>query len=504
MTSSTRRPTLAVATVSAALLAAGLVTSPAAAAPGPDPDGFADQVKTVEVLTHLEAFQDIADANGGTRASGTPGYAASGDYVQGLLEGAGYAVERQEFTFLYTETIAQTLTVGGQPVGVVAMRFSPSSPEGGVTGPLSAVPAEDATPGCEPTDFGPAVAGTIVLVSRGVCAFGQKQANASAAGALGVVVHNTEPGPLNATLGGPVSGAPAGGISQEDGAALRARLAAEPGLTATLDLRQATEDRTTFNLLAQTPTGDPDNVIMLGAHLDSALAGPGINDNGTGSAAVLQTALELAEVAPTLNAVRFAWWGAEESGLVGSRQYVTGLLPEERARITGYLNFDMVGSPNHVIGVFDADQSTYQAPVAVPPGSEALEQLFTDYFDRTGQSWVDTQFSGRSDYQAFTENGVPAGGLFTGADGIKTEAEVALFGGTAGIPYDPNYHTAADDLANVDLTALEVNSQAIAFATLTLAQDPTPLDLADQPIGNGTGNGAGNRNGGGEDVRPAA
>ena len=473
---SIRRPTLAVATASAALLTAGLVAGPAAAAPSPDPIGFASGVKTVEVLAHLEAFQDIADAHGGTRASGTPGYAASGDHVQGLLEEAGYAVERQEFPFVYTETIAQTLTVGGEPVDVIAMEFSPSSPEGGVTGPVSALAADDPTPGCEATDFAPAVAGTIVVVSRGACPFGQKHANATTAGAIGLVVFNNVPAePLNGTLGGPVAGIPAGGITQEAGTALLAWAAADPALTATLDIRQVREDRTTFNLLAQTPWGDPDNVIMLGAHLDSVVEGPGINDNGTGSAAVLQTALELAEIGPTQNAVRFAWWGAEESGLIGSTQYVAGLPPEERARITGYLNFDMVGSPNYVVGVHDADQSTYQAPVPVPPGSEALEQVFTDHFDRTGQPWVDTEFSGRSDYQAFIANGIPATGLFTGADDVKTEQEVALFGGTAGIPHDPNYHTAGDDLANVDLTALEINSQAIAFATLTLAQDPTPL-----------------------------
>ncbi len=502
MTSPTRRPTLTAATAAAALVAVGLVASPAAAAPSPDPNGFANRVKTVEVLTHLEAFQDIADAHDGTRASGTKGYDASGDYVQGLLEGAGYEVTRQEFPFVYTETIAETFTVGGQAVDVVAMEYSPPSPPGGVSGALSTVAA--GTLGCAPGDFAGVPVATIVLVPRGECAFAVKQANATAAGAAGIVVSNNTAGPLNGTLGGPVGGIPAGGISQEDGAALLARIAAEPGLAGTLDIRQVREDRTTFNLVAQTPSGDPDNVIMLGAHLDSVTEGAGINDNGTGSAGVLQTALELAEVAPTQNAVRFAWWGAEESGLLGSTHYVDTLPAEELAKITGYLNFDMIGSPNYVIGVYDADQSTYVAPVAVPPGSESLEQVFTDYFDRKSQPWVDTEFSGRSDYQAFIEGGVPATGLFTGADGIKTEQEVALFGGTAGIPLDPNYHTAADDLANVDLTALGINSQAIAFATLTLAQDPTPLDLTDTSNGNG-GNGNGNGGGGAAlELQPAA
>jgi Zn-dependent M28 family amino/carboxypeptidase len=479
MTLRSRRSALAVAATSAALVAAGLVATPAGATTTPDPHWFAAQVKTKEVVAHLEAFQEIADQQGGTRASGTPGYDASGDYVQGLLEDAGYTVERQPFDFVYTQTLAQTLTVGTTAVAIIVMEYSPSTAEGGVTAPLRALPADDATPGCEATDYDASVAGTIVLVSRGVCPFGDKQALASAAGAAGLIVHNNVPGPLAGTLGEPREGTPAGGISQEDGVALRAQLAADPALTATLDLRQFREDRSTFNLIAQTPQGNPDNVIMLGAHLDSVSEGPGINDNGTGSAGVLQTALELADVAPTANAVRFAWWGAEESGLVGSTNYVAGLPAEERDRITGYLNFDMIGSPNYIIGVYDANQSTYTAPVAVPPGSAALEQVFTDYFDGNGQRWVDTEFSGRSDYQGFIVAGIPASGLFTGADGVKTEEQVALFGGTAGITHDPNYHKAGDDLANVDRIALKINSRAIAFATLSLANDPTPLDLAD-------------------------
>ena len=143
--------------------------------------------------------------------------------------------------------------------------------------------------------------------------------------------------------------------------------------------------------------------------------------------------------------------------------------PADLKKIATYLNFDMVGSPNYMIGVYDADQSTYQAPVAVPEGSIQTEKLFTSYFDATKQPWVDTEFSGRSDYQAFIENGVAASGLFTGAEGKKTDAEVKLFGGTAGAAYDANYHTAKDDLANVSTKALENNSDAIAHAVLTLA-----------------------------------
>jgi Zn-dependent M28 family amino/carboxypeptidase len=189
--------------------------------------------------------------------------------------------------------------------------------------------------------------------------------------------------------------------------------------------------------------------------------------------------VQLAEVNKLNNQVRFAWWGAEELGLLGSEHYVSDLVENDPAalqRIATYVNYDMVASPNYVIGVYDADQSTYPAPVDVPAGSPETEDVFTDYFDHVGQAWVDTEFSGRSDYQAFIVNGVPASGLFTGADGTKTDEEVAMFGGTAGIIYDPSYHQPGDTLANVDKEALDIMSNAIAHATITLAQDTSAIN----------------------------
>jgi Zn-dependent M28 family amino/carboxypeptidase len=482
----TRRSTVTVVTAAATLAGSVLMAVPASAGGGPDPNGFANRVRTGEVMEHLEALQEIADDHGGTRASGTPGYDASGDYIQGLLEDAGYDVERQEFDYVASHTTKQELTVEEAPVDVVAMEYSPS---GTVTGPLSAA----GNLGCDAADYAGA-AGTIVLVSRGTCTFAVKQQLATEAGALGVVVYNNVPdAPVNGTLGGAVGGIPAGGVTQAAGQAMLA----QPGAQATLTIEVTITNTSTFNVIAQTPYGDPDNVVMLGAHLDSVPEGPGINDNGSGSAGILQTALELADVRHTQNAVRFAWWGAEESGLIGSSEYVASLDDAEQAQIAGYLNFDMIGSPNYIIGVYDANQSTYTAPVDVPEGSTSLERVFTDYFDGKSQPWVDTEFSGRSDYQAFIVNGIPASGLFTGADDVKTEEEVALFGGTAGITHDPNYHSAADDLSNIDRTALGINSKAIAFATLSLAQDPTPLNLDDNGRGHGGDGGHGRGHGGG-------
>ena len=224
----------------------------------------------------------------------------------------------------------------------------------------------------------------------------------------------------------------------------------------------------TANVLAEKTGTNDNNVVMAGAHLDSVLAGPGINDNGSGSAAILEAAVLLAKVKPQ-NTLRFAWWGAEESGLVGSTNYVNGLSQAEKDRIALYLNFDMVGSPNYIFMTQDADQSSFTAPVAVPEGSVAIEDLFESFYTLRGEPYDDAEFSGRSDYQAFIENDIPAGGLFTGAEVPKTAEQQAIWGGTTGAQFDPCYHLACDTFANNNNHALDVNADAIAFAVLTFA-----------------------------------
>lgn len=326
-------------------------------------------------------------------------------------------------------------------------------------------------------------------MSRGGCAFAIKSVNAAAAGAAAVIIYNNAPGTLNGTLGAPGDEyAPTVGVTQAEGAAVLAAWAADPDLQVTFDLQTALETKQTFNVLAETRTGSDDNVVMVGAHLDSVEDGPGINDNGSGSAAILETAVQLAKGGPLNNKVRFAWWGAEELGLLGSWHYIEDLAandPEALDDIAAYLNFDMVGSPNYTIGVYDANESTFDAPVTVPDGSAAVESIFTDYFDGIEQPWVDSPFSGRSDYQAFIEVGIPASGLFTGADGVKTDAEVEMFGGTAGILLDPNYHTPADDLSNVSMEALDIMSRAVGHATQQLAWS---TELVNGEVGGGPGN----------------
>ncbi|MET8574641.1 M20/M25/M40 family metallo-hydrolase [Streptomyces sp. NPDC005012] len=484
--------------VTAALTAPFLLAAAAPAPPAEDPAAAAQALAARLVARadardahrHLVAFQRIADANGGNRAAGTPGADASTAYVRDSLRRAGYRVTSVPFAFTYAETLAEKLRLTApdaapRDVGVKLMTYTVSTPEGGLTAPLAALPARgDDTPGCEPSDYAAhAVKGKVALVPRGACSFAEKQRAAAGAGAAAVLIANTEDGPLHGTLGDPSAAViPAGGVTREDGEALSA--AAEragkagdtAGATVTLDLRERRERRTAHNVIAETRGGDPARTVMLGAHLDSVTEGPGINDNASGSAGLLEVALELAraEQRPA-HRVRFAWWGAEEFGLLGSTEYVGGLSAEERGRIRLYLNFDMIASPNHALFVYDGDDSDGLGAGPGPAGSAQLEHRITAFLDRRGLPHLGTDFTGRSDYGPFVEAGIPSGGTFTGAEEAKSEQAAALFGGEAGKPYDPCYHQACDDLDNIARPAFEANIDVIADAVGTYTHDLASL-----------------------------
>ena len=333
----TRLLTLAGATV----LAVGtLAAAPAMALPSsPEPGrtavpserraAAAPDIPLANVKAHLARFQAIAEANGGDRAHGRPGYRASLDYVKGALDAAGFETTVQSFDYL------------------------------GTTG---------------------------------------------------------------------------------------------------------------YNLIADWPGGDPDQVLMVGAHLDGVRAGPGINDNGSGSAAVLETALAVARSGyrPAKH-LRFAWWGAEELGLVGSGRYVSSLSSADLARITGYLNYDMIGSLNAGYFVYDGDDSDGVGSGPGPDGSAEIESVINAYFAGIGVPTRGTDFDGRSDYGPFIRAGIPAGGTFTGAEGRKTTEQARLWGGQAGVAFDRCYHASCDTTANIDDTALDRNADSIAHTVWTLA-----------------------------------
>ncbi|MER6217564.1 M28 family metallopeptidase [Streptomyces sp. NPDC001272] len=502
-----RRIAAATAALAAAALVSPLLLAGPAGASSPQSDaarGDALARKLVKEATgkgafnHLKVLQSIADYNHGTRVAGSKGHEQSAKYVEGVLKAAGYEVTRNEFDFVYVETIAETLKVNGasgRDIPLKLMTYTASGPEGGVTAPVAVVPVDaDGSTGCDAADFASgAFTGKIALVRRGGCTFAVKQANAAAAGAVGAVIYNNTAGALNGTLGDPNAGKiPTGGISQADGEKLAAEAAAGP-VEVTLDVRQFRENRKTYNVIAETKGGDPDNTVFLGAHLDSVAAGPGINDNGSGSAGILQVAQRLAsEQKKVKNKVKFAWWSAEEYGLLGSEAYVASLTPEQKKQIKLYLNFDMIASPNAAYFVYDGDDSDKVGSGPGPEGSAQLEKQITDFLDAQKIPHEGSDFTGRSDYGPFIEAGIPSGGTDTGAEGIKTPEQAAKFGGQAGVAYDVNYHGKGDDITNIDQKALDINVDVIANAVGHYAYDLAPLS---QPVvskpttGSGTGGG---------------
>ncbi|MDF1521318.1 MAG: M28 family metallopeptidase [Trueperaceae bacterium] len=428
------------------------------------------------VRAHQAAFQAIADANGGTRVSGTAGYDQSVDYVVETLEAVGYDVTVQPFDFQTFITLSPTVLeqVAPPPAGSIPTSIFSYSGSGDVTAPVTALPAPpaDATPGCDAADFAGFPAGHIALISRGACTFAIKATNAYDAGASAVVIYNNVSGELNGTLGNAFTlDIAVTSVTQ----AVGQQFAATPGLVLRVKTDTFRGVATSYNVLAETRWGDPSNVVMVGAHLDSVNDGPGIQDNGSGSAAILETAVQMAQTR-VRNQVRFAWWGAEESGLVGSTYYVNQLARDEVDAIALYLNFDMIGSPNFVRFVYDGDDSDGVGAGPGPAGSAQIEATFARFYDARGLAYQGTDFSGRSDYGPFIAMGIPAGGLFTGAEGIKTPDEAAIYGGTAGDPYDPCYHLACDTFDNISLEVLDQNADAVAYATLQYGMNTSDVN----------------------------
>jgi Zn-dependent M28 family amino/carboxypeptidase len=429
------------------------------------------------VMRHLRAFQQIADANDGNRASGLGGHEDSAEYVHDLLADAGYSVSYQSFDYRLFEIDAPTVFQQISPDAVTYTEpahynTASYSGEGDVTGVV--VPVDVTEPpgpaansnssGCEAADFAGFPAGAIALLQRGTCSFGQKAQMADEAGAAGVILYNEgTPGvpdrndTLNPTLGEFIVGIPVIGVDYT----LGRDLATPAGTVVRIKTDVTTTPLSTRSVIADHPDGSPDNVVMLGGHLDSVPEGPGINDNGTGTAALLETALQMADD-DLNNKVRFAFWAAEEASLLGSNYYVAQISDEEFGKIAMYLNFDMVGSPNYFRGVYDGT-GDLGGTAPRPEGSAAIETLFNTHFGFKGLPYEDTEFSGRSDYQAFINNGIPAGGLFTGAEGDKTAEQVERYGGILA-DYDPCYHQACDSF-----TPLEDGADAATYAALQAA-----------------------------------
>ena len=444
----------------AAVVAVGLAACGGNPPPPPDTNLSSElrgDVGVDGIMDHARRFQAIADEHGGNRAAGTPGYDASAAYVADELRRAGYEVEVQSFEFPdYLVVREADLDIAGTAAQETDFALMERSGTGEVEGALRPVDARGTTSGCEPEDFEGLSRGDVALLRRGTCTFRTKAANAEEAGASAALIFNAgEAGGevLRGSLGGPGIGIPVVGTSESLGEEL---LSVEGVPEVRVSAAGGGSNRTT-NVVAQMPGGGGEGTVMVGAHLDSVPEGPGINDNGSGSATVLEIALRLAQLdAEPRRRVRFAFWGAEEIGLLGSRHYVEGLGEGEIEEISAYLNFDMVGSPNFTNTVYE--------------GPDEVEDVFGSYFEaREIEAETNAALDGRSDHGPFQDENVPTGGLFSGAEGAKSEEQREAFGGRAGAPFDPCYHRPCDDIDNLSRQSLDTLSDAAAHATAVLA-----------------------------------
>ncbi|CAI7650124.1 hypothetical protein PCG10_002646 [Penicillium crustosum] len=427
------------------------------------PDDFPSTIRLKDLLKGTQKLEDFAYAYPErNRVFGSAAHNDTVDFLYRELKKTGYYnVWKQPQVHTWT-TAKTTLTLDGEAIEASAMTYSPSAD---VTAELAVV----LNLGCKASDYPSDVAGGIALVKRGECTFAEKSVLAAAAKAAAVLVYNNEEGSVSGTLGGvtnelgPYSAI--AGISDVDGKALLSA-AAKGAVTLDLAIDSRIENRTTFNVIAETKGGDHNNVVSLGGHTDSVEAGPGINDDGSGIISNLVVAKALTRYS-VKNAVRFFFWTAEEFGLLGSEYYTSHLSAEELAKIRLYLNFDMIASPNYALMIYDGDGDAFNQ--TGPAGSAQIEALFENYFKSKKLAYIPTEFDGRSDYDGFISRGIPAGGLFTGAEGLKTAAQAKLFGGQANVSYDVNYHAAGDDFKNLNHEAFLINSKATAFAVAKYA-----------------------------------
>lgn len=459
-----------------AILAATAVSC-SSSPPPPAPElgaELAERVTVDGVYSHLLELQSIADANDRNRADGSTGYQASVDYVAQTLRDKGFDVQTPEFQRLSGSRGGKpALTIAGGKHRVEQSSLLLTTPPGGLRA-LSFRPRRPA--GCAAADYvGVSVKGAITVVNDSGCSIVDKQNIALTQGAVGLLVVS-KASPTN-PAGAPPSlftpgyfsnlTIPVGVIDPTADAALR-----RTNAPVTLVLDNKPVMTTSRNVVAQTKSGDTQNVIMVGAHLDSVRAGPGINDNGSGVAAVLETALQLGAEPEAGNTVRFAFWGSGEISTDGSSNYVRALTSEQLDDIALYLNVDMIASPNAGYFTDDGDQSAEPGAELdpVPEGMAGIERMLAGHLNLAGVRPADLPLGRNTDYAPFLAAGIPVGGLTTGWSQRKTDVQARLWGGRAGAPFDPNYHTALDTIDNIDRHALGIMAATVAFGVGNYAQ----------------------------------
>ena len=345
--------------------------------------------------------------------------------------------------------------------------------------------------GCSSDDFSALakVKNAAVLIESDValknCSVWDAAYNAQNAGASAVIFYNsfTRTGLLGHRVrltqwkeGDPLMSIPVVSVLHSVGQAL---LNAVGSKSLRLNLKTFAEIRIveTFNVICDTQEGDADNIVMIGAHLDSVPEGPGMVDNASGSSTVLEVFLKMYELGlqkELVNKLRFAWWGAEELGLMGSRHYCRVLQANstDYDKIAIYSNHDMLGSPNYVPYIYDGQT----APEKIKTSSGKLQSLYEVFFkslpplSKFSDNYHLLPMTGGSDFYSFLEIGIPSGGLATGAADIKTMEDRHRFGGLANAAHDPCYHKSCDTVDNVAQDVLEVMAKSVGFVVESLAR----------------------------------
>lgn len=424
-----------------------------------DSQKLQDSISPDSLVKRAEKLYEIAklsehDYNHPTRVIGSAGHVGTLQYITDAIAELGdyYHFSNQSFPAISGRVNEYRLILGNDiSKSAVPMQLTPPTKgKEPVHGDLVLVANE----GCDESDYPKdELKGNIAFILRGKCAYGVKSELAGKAGAKAAIVYNYDSDTVHGTLGAPTPNQVATfSLSGEEAAPILKALKKGETVDTIAYIDADVVTTITTNLIAQTVEGDQDNCVMLGGHSDSVAAGPGINDDGSGSLSLLEIATQLTKFSVN-NCVRFAWWSGEEEGLLGSDYYVSVLSEAENRKIRLFMDYDMMGSPNFAYQIYNATNA------ANPVGSQELRDLYIDWYKAQGLNYSFIAFDGRSDYDGFIRNGIPGGGIATGAEGIKTEEEVAQFGGKAGDWYDPCYHQLCDDVGNVNVTAWEVNTK---------------------------------------------
>ena len=478
------------------------------------PSKLLECIQTDDLMAHMQAFQDIADANPGpdghpSRNSGEPGYKASVDYVAQVMKDAGYNVTIQTYKFdyyAYTGIPSFSETSPTPHDYLLNDEWGPGQSTGTVSGGtvqaaggivLPPTPTPSSASGCTAGDFNGFVPGRIALVQRGSCNFGVKVLNAQAAGAAGVIIFNegnTTPDRTGLVIGSMLDAndnpfiptIPVAFTTFSVGLDLYNRIQTGSAPVVNLSIPAIVKPNTPdYNVIADSKGGDKNHVVVVDAHLD-AIYGAGMLDNASGSAAILDIAQKMKNVNPT-NKLRFIWFGGEELGLLGSIYYVNNLTPTQAGHIGYDLDADVLATPNYSVGILDPAAVNFFSrtvtdtfPNRVYKPSQVARNIAVHYFDSIGKNHIFFSPVG-TDAHSFNSIGIPASGLLTGQDCCKTQPEVDLFGGVLGnyegnIPsFDggcvDNPFRWCDNIDNNDPEVLTFMSKAFADMVVRMAFD---------------------------------